>query len=151
MALDIDWHLKVFQELSINELYDLLRLRQEVFVLEQQCLYADSDKKDQTAIHLLGYLNGELTAYSRLFASGNYFTEACSFGRAMTAQQARRQGIGKQLVIQTLKALDKLWPNTSCKISAQSYLQHFYEELGFERRGEEYLEDDIPHVAMWRE
>lgn len=149
MASPLQWQTKTFQQLSTQDLYDLLHLRQEVFMLEQTCLYPDIDYKDQRALHLLGYQANQLVAYSRLFALGDYFDDGCSFGRIVSSPKVRGQGLGKQLVAENLKVIKKHWPNTPCKISAQSYLQRFYEGFGFEREGDEYLEDDIPHVAMW--
>ena len=142
------WQTLSFNDLTKQQLYDLLKLRQDVFVIEQTCIYPDLDEKDQRAFHVLGYVDDKLAAYARVFDAGDYF-EAPSFGRITTAMDFRKQGLGKQLVEETLKSMKARWPGKAYKISAQCYLINFYREFGFEQKGEEYLEDGIPHVAMW--
>jgi ElaA protein len=123
-------------------------LRSEVFVVEQACIYQDIDHKDPKAHHVLGVLNNQIVAYSRIFNEGDYFKEA-SFGRAVTSQKVRGTGVGHQLVKETLLKMEQLYPKLSIKISAQAHLQGFYNQHGFITEGAPYLEDDIPHVAMY--
>lgn len=139
--------IKTFQELSIDELYHMLRLRSEVFVVEQDCVYQDLDNKDQKALHVLGTKEGQVVAYTRIFKPGDYFGDA-SIGRVVVAKDQRQYGYGKIIMEASLSTIKERFPDTSIEISAQSYLIKFYTELGFERFGEEYLEDGIPHVRM---
>jgi len=131
----------------LEELYSVLRLRSEVFVVEQDCVYQDIDNKDQIAIHLLGYINKELIAYSRLFNEGDYFKET-SFGRAIIKKEKRGQGYGDELVKESLKTIKNYYGNKKVKISAQAHLKTFYSKHAFIAKGKEYLEDGIPHVSM---
>lgn len=138
---------KTFEELSTQELYQILRLRSEVFVVEQDCVYQDIDNMDQKALHVLGLKDGELVAYTRMFKPRDYFENA-SIGRVVVAQKQRKYGYGKQIMQVSMAALAQRFPKTTIEISAQKYLLKFYTELGFTTRGEEYLEDGIPHVRM---
>ncbi|MEW2920619.1 GNAT family N-acetyltransferase [Muricauda sp. ANG21] len=138
---------KTFEELSTQELYQILRLRSEIFVVEQDCVYQDIDNKDQKALHVLGLKDGELVAYTRMFKPGDYFENA-SIGRVVVAQKQRKYGYGKQIMQVSLAAIAQRFPKTTIEISAQKYLLKFYTELGFTTQGEEYLEDGIPHVRM---
>ena len=145
--MKIEWVKKKWSEVSLEELYSVLRLRSEVFVVEQDCVYQDIDNKDQTAIHLLGYINKELIAYSRLFNEGDYFKET-SFGRAIIKKEKRGQGYGDELVKESLKTIKNYYGNKKVKISAQAHLKTFYSKHAFIAKGKEYLEDGIPHVSM---
>ena len=145
--MKIEWVKKKWSEVSSEELYSVLRLRSEVFVVEQNCVYQDIDNKDQTAIHLLGYINKELIAYSRLFNEGDYFKET-SFGRAIIKKEKRGQGYGDELVKESLKTIKNYYGNKKIKISAQAHLKTFYSKHAFIAKGKEYLEDGIPHVSM---
>ena len=148
---------KSFEELSISELYALLQLRSEVFVVEQDCVYQDVDGKDQKAMHVLGYVDEELAAYTRFFKAGDYF-DAASIGRVVVSPKHRRKDYGKEIMKASMKfAFDKQKDkNTvafakvepSIKISAQVYVKKFYEDLGFKETGKRYLEDGIPHMEM---
>lgn len=138
---------KTFEELSTQELYQILRLRSEVFVVEQDCVYQDIDNMDQKALHVLGLKDGELVAYTRMFKPRDYFENA-SIGRVVVAQKQRKYGYGKQIMQVSMAALAQRFPKTTIEISAQKYLLKFYTELGFTTQGEEYLEDGIPHVRM---
>lgn len=138
---------KTFDELTTSELYQLLRLRSEVFVVEQDCVYQDVDNKDQKALHVLGKKNGELAAYTRIFKPGDYF-ENTSIGRVVVAQDQRKYGLGKQIMQASLAVIEEKFPKQPIEISAQSYILKFYTELGFQAFGEEYLEDGIPHKRM---
>ena len=138
---------KTFDELSTDELYQILRLRSEIFVVEQDCVYQDVDNKDQKALHIIGTKNGEIVAYTRIFKPGDYFNNV-SIGRVVVSQDQRKYGLGKQIMQASLAAIDQRFPNQPIEISAQSYLLKFYMELGFKVTGEEYLEDGIPHRRM---
>ena len=145
--MKIEWVKKKWSEVSLEELYSVLRLRSEVFVVEQDCVYQDIDNKDQIAIHLLGYINKELIAYSRLFNEGDYFKET-SFGRAIIKKEKRGQGYGDELVKESLRTIKNYYGNKKVKISAQAHLKTFYSKHAFIAKGKEYLEDGIPHVSM---
>lgn len=138
---------KSYQDLSTEELYALLQLRSEVFVVEQDCVYQDIDGKDQKALHVLGFKNGNLIAYSRVFAPGDYFKEA-SIGRVVVKASERKHQYGYDIMKASIKAIEKQFKETTIKVSAQTYLKRFYNTLGFFEVGEEYLEDGIPHIAM---
>jgi len=138
---------KTFNELTTEELYQILRLRSEVFVVEQDCVYQDVDNKDQKALHIMGIKDGEVVAYTRVFEPGDYFDNV-SIGRVVVSQSQRKYGLGKQIMQASLAAIDQRFPDKPTEISAQSYLLKFYTELGFNAFGEEYLEDGIPHRRM---
>ena len=146
----IRWELKSFESLSGVEIYDILSLRDLVFVVEQKCIYLDADGKDKVALHLMGFDdNNSLMAYCRLFAPGLVYEEA-SIGRVATHPSVRRTGLGKALMEQAIAQSDKLFAAHAIRISGQLYLKDFYCNLGFEPFGSVYLEDDIPHIAMRR-
>lgn len=148
--MQIDWSFKAFSELNIHELYDMMVLRQEVFIVEQDCPYMDADGKDQQSHHLLGYdESGSIIAYLRLVAPGISYKEI-SFGRIVTSSKLRGKGVGKLLMEEGIRQSELLYGKTANRISAQSYLIPFYQSFGFETIGEEYLEDDIPHTEMLR-
>jgi len=135
--------------LTLQELYEVLRLRTQVFVVEQQCVFQDMDGTDQRARHLLGTDEGGLVAYARLFAPGEYFEQA-SIGRVVTASSSRGTGIGRQLMTEAIRSVEHHWGAVPIRIGAQAYLQRFYESFGFERDGNDYIEDGIPHLHMIR-
>ncbi|MEE1961567.1 GNAT family N-acetyltransferase [Allomuricauda taeanensis] len=139
--------IKTFDGLTNTELYQVLRLRSKVFVVEQDCAYQDMDNKDQKALHVLGLKEGQIVAYTRIFKPGDYFGNA-SIGRVVVAKDQRQYGYGKMIMEASLSTIEERFPDTAIEISAQSYLIKFYTELGFERFGDEYLEDGIPHVRM---
>ncbi|MEH1007693.1 MULTISPECIES: GNAT family N-acetyltransferase [unclassified Winogradskyella] len=141
--------ISAFNELSIVELYDLLQLRSEVFVVEQDCVYQDIDGKDQKALHVLGYKNEKLVAYTRIFKPGDYFKEA-SIGRVVVEQKERQYKYGYTIMNASIEAIKTYYNETIIRISAQTYLKRFYNNLDFKEVGEEYLEDGIPHIAMLR-
>lgn len=141
---------KSFKELSKEELYSLLQLRSEVFVVEQDCVYQDIDSKDQKAIHILGYKNEKIVAYTRIFKPGYYFKEA-SIGRVVVLKNERQYKYGYKIMEASIKAIKDYFNETLIKISAQVYLKKFYTNLGFKTFGEEYLEDGIPHIVMKKE
>lgn len=136
-----------FGELSTRQLYDVLKLRSEIFVVEQDCIYLDPDGKDLFAYHLLGYEGATLAAYTRIFAPGDYMDRA-SIGRVAVATAFRGRGLGREIMKASLEAVVNVLKCKEVAISAQAYLQQFYAELGFEASGGEYLEDGIPHIKM---
>jgi ElaA protein len=136
-----------FNQLNITALYDLLQLRSEVFVVEQDCVYQDIDGKDQKALHILGYKDDKLVAYTRIFQPGDYFEEA-SIGRVVVKEKERQFGFGYDIMNASIEAIKKNFKTSEIRISAQTYLKTFYNNLGFKQVGEEYLEDGIPHVNM---
>tara|TARA_R110002050_G_scaffold16719_1_gene50382 strand:+ start:10965 stop:11408 length:444 start_codon:yes stop_codon:yes gene_type:complete len=140
---------KTFQELNTELLYNILQLRSEVFVVEQDCVYQDLDGKDQKAIHVIGYKDDKVVAYTRIFKPGDYFKES-SIGRVVVSPLTRKDGYGAEIMKASIKAVQENYNETIIHISAQKYLLKFYNSLGFIQEGEEYLEDGIPHVAMLR-
>ena len=146
----METRLRKFGQLSTRELYELLQLRSEVFVVEQQCIYQDMDGKDTKALHVLGYRGEKLAACTRLFAPGDYFEQA-SIGRVAVREEFRGLGLGREIMKASLEAVKSHFGQGGICLSAQSYLRRFYEELGFRTEGSEYLEDGIPHIRMIRE
>ena len=143
----ISWELKHYSELSKEILYLILKIRQEVFVIEQNCNYLDADGFDQISYHLLGFLDGDLIAYMRIVDSDKSFKNI-SFGRILVKKEYRGEGVGHQLM---KKAIDLFSPQHNCIVmSAQLYLLEFYKSFNFEPVGDEYLEDNIPHIKMIR-
>ncbi len=138
---------KYFSELTTTELYEMLQLRSEVFVVEQDCVYQDIDFKDQKAVHILGYNNDKLVAYTRIFKPGDYFIEA-SIGRVVVAEKERKYGFGHVIMDHSIEALKTYFNETIIKISAQKYLKSFYELHDFIQVSDDYLEDGIPHIGM---
>ena len=138
---------KRFDELNIDELYSILELRSEIFVVEQNCVYQDVDGKDKKALHVIGKKEGEIIAYTRLFDAGDYFKEA-SLGRVLVKEDQRQYGYGHDIIKASIQAIQSYFNQTTIVISAQTYLKRFYESHGFKQKGEEYLEDGIPHVEM---
>lgn len=147
--MSLIFKIKMFNELSLEELYQLLRLRSEVFVVEQNCVYQDIDDKDQKAVHLLGFSDGILVAYSRLFQPGDYFKQA-SIGRVIIKESYRNKKWGVLLMMESIRLLEEDFQQNVITLSAQLHLKFFYESLGFECVGESYLEDGIPHIEMCR-
>jgi ElaA protein len=145
--MDLNWQIKRFKALSAADLYQVLQLRSEVFVVEQNCVYQDIDGKDLKALHLIGNINGKVAAYARLFNAGDYFEE-CSIGRVVVAYEFRKMKLGHDLMRQAILAIEQNFGSTQITISAQLYLKNFYEGHGFKVIGEPYPEDDIPHIRM---
>lgn len=148
--MTIQWKIKPFNALSLSELYSLLLLRSEVFVVEQNCVYQDIDGKDQKALHLIGEFDGKIVAYARLFKPGDYFRNA-SIGRVVIQPNYRDKKWGHEMMQQAIAGIETHFGETKITISAQEYLQKFYESNGFVKTSEMYLEDDIPHIEMKRE
>ena len=143
----IDFTSKTFEQLSKQELYEILRLRVEVFVVEQNCPYQDLDELDFDSIHVCGYLDEELVAYSRLTQPGSKYSGA-SIGRVITKKVIRSSGAGKALMSKAINECREQWKEESIFISAQERLKKFYQALGFIINSEPYLEDGIPHIEM---
>lgn len=140
---------KTFQELTTKELYDLLQLRCEVFIVEQNCVYQDIDGKDEKALHVIGKKNNKIVAYTRIFKPGDYFENA-SIGRVVVSNLERQHKYGYDLLEASIKTIKDCFNTTTIKLSAQVYLKKFYNNLGFKEVGEEYLEDGIPHINMMK-
>lgn len=152
--LTVTWQCSPFAELTAGELYAVMEVRQRVFVVEQKCAYLDADGADHLALHLLGWRNTPeglvLSAYARLFPPGAKYTEA-SIGRVLTHPVARGSGLGRALMVEAIQRVaDAEW-GTAIRLGAQMYLEAFYEEFGFYRVSEPYIEDDIWHVEMLRD
>jgi ElaA protein len=143
----MEFIVKKFNEFTIDELYAVLQLRSEVFVVEQDCVYQDIDYKDQKAFHVLGIKNNTIVAYARVFDAGDYFTLP-SIGRIVVKKEERKYKYGHQLVQSAITYIEENFTTTDILISAQKYLIKFYNSHGFIQQGEEYLEDGIPHVKM---
>jgi ElaA protein len=138
-----------FKDLNVNELYEIMALRQEVFIVEQNCPYLDTDGKDLHSWHLMGRNEaGKLIAYTRLLPVGISYPDYASIGRVVSAPLVRGSGAGKHLMQKSIEMCLYLFNQAPIKIGAQSYLLRFYESLGFQSTGEEYLEDGIPHTKM---
>ena len=149
MNFKLDWYLKRFEELSIEELYELLRLRSEVFVVEQRCNFMDMDNKDQKCYHLLGRKNGKLLAYARIVPAGLSYAFP-SIGRIVVSGDGRGMGFGVELLEVSISTVEKLYGKTTIRIGAQLYLEKFYGSFGFQKSSEVYLEDEIEHIEMTR-
>lgn len=143
----LHWTLKKFEELTPFELYAILQLRNEVFVVEQNCPYQDADNKDLKAHHFMGWNGTTLVAYTRLIPPGISYTES-SIGRVVSSPKYRGTGAGRELMRQSITTTLILFNCNTIKIGAQLYLKKFYESLGFVQCSEEYLEDNIPHIEM---
>jgi len=151
--MEIDWQWAPFKALDGAAVHTMLGARQQVFVLEQRCLYADIDALDLQAHHLLGWrtISGvkTLVAYLRCIAPGDHYAEI-AIGRVLTTAIARGQGVGAVLMAEGIRQAEACFPEHRIRISAQAHLERFYGAFGFERISEPYLEDDIPHIAMLR-
>ncbi len=146
----MQWKLVHFNQLSLDELYEVLKLRVDVFVVEQNCPYPELDNKDRLAetLHLLGInQQGELIAYTRILAAGVSYPQA-SIGRVIIAEQGRGKGIAHALMQRSIDVVNTQWPETSIQIGAQQHLSDFYQQQGFTVNSEMYLEDGIPHIDM---
>lgn len=147
MSSSIIWQCSSFDQLQTLPLYQILQLRAEVFVIEQNCIYQDMDDHDQQALHLLGYREDALICYTRLLPPGLKYTGA-SIGRVITRQSIRGEGLGKLLMQQSIRHCHESWPGQAISISAQQHLELFYNSLGFSTQSKPYNEDGIPHIEM---
>jgi ElaA protein len=145
--MQLKWKLNCFKELNVDELYTILKLRNEVFVVEQNCVYQDADSKDSISFHLSGWDEGNLVAYCRILPPGVSYKEP-SIGRVVSSPQYRNKGFGKELMNEAIIHTVKQFNCNTIRISAQLYLQKFYEQLSFVQVSDSYLEDNIPHIEM---
>ena len=141
---------KTFSELDTEDLYQILRIRSEVFVVEQDCVYQDIDNKDQNAIHLYYKENDQIVAYTRIFKAGDYYENPC-IGRVVVSKKNRGNDLGKKIMIDSMEYIKQNIKGEKIELSAQKYLDKFYKDLGFYKIGEDYLEDGIPHQRMIKE
>ena len=147
MNTDITWTTKPFEQLTPYELYAILQLRNEVFVVEQDCVYQDADNKDFSCHHLCAWQDGKLAAYARLVPPGLSYDEM-SIGRVITSPHTRGTGLGKTLITEAIRGCHNLFGPAPIRISAQLYLQRFYSGFGFAATSDVYMEDNIPHIEM---
>jgi ElaA protein len=148
--MQVHWVLKKFDELTLHQLYQILQLRSAVFVVEQTCVFQDMDGKDEGSHHLMGFDDNVLVAYTRLLPPGLGY-EYASIGRVVTAPAVRRYGIGKNLMLQSINEVYRVFGKSPIKIGAQLYLKRFYESFGFIKLGEPYDEDGILHIHMLKQ
>jgi ElaA protein len=147
---NLRWVTKTFAELTVDELYAILRLRSEVFVVEQNCIFLDLDNNDQKAFHTIGFIGEEVVATTRLFDKDIMYDGYQSIGRVVGSPRHRGLGIGKALMQYSIQECERLFGKGPIKIGAQLYLKKFYNEQGFEQSGEVYIEDEIDHIPMIR-
>ena len=141
--------IKNFSELSTEEIYNILKLRSEVFVVEQNCVYQDIDEKDKKATHLFIEKNNDIIAYTRIFKKGDYYEENPSIGRVVVSKKERGKNLGKEIMLNSIEFIKKEIEGRKIELSAQKYLDKFYKDLDFYAEGEDYLEDGIPHQRMF--
>lgn len=146
----IHWHTKAFEELTLDELYDIMQLRTNIFVVEQNCPYPELDGKDKNCLHVFATQHGQVIAYARIVPPGLSYKEI-SIGRVVVDAAHRKDGLGKILIALTIEKIEEEFDQQPIQIGAQTYLKKFYGSFGFEPVSEEYLEDGIPHVDMIRE
>ncbi|MCT4664112.1 MAG: GNAT family N-acetyltransferase [Flavobacteriales bacterium] len=144
----VHWECKKFDEISTAELYQILQLRTEVFVCEQDCVYQDMDGQDQKSMHLFATKNKEIIAYARLLPYVDKY-QCSAIGRVVVKDAERKNNYGRILMILAIEVIHNTFKHPSIRISAQTYLTHFYQSLGFLIEGEEYLEDNLPHIQMY--
>ena len=144
------WTLKKYKELTLDEFHDILKLRINVFIIEQNCPYPELDDKDKQAYHFFAFEEddpSQILAYTRIFKPGDYYKEA-AIGRVVVHPDFRKEGLGYKLMIKTIEETEVLFQTKTIKIGAQTYLRKFYESLGFQKIGKDYIEDGIPHIYM---
>jgi ElaA protein len=144
----LNWICKPFDDLLPKELYAILQLRNEVFVVEQNCIFQDADDKDQLSWHVMGWIDDRLAAYARLVPAGISFTEM-SIGRVAVFPKMRKSGLGQLLMVKSIEMIEALWGKQPIRIGAQLYLKRFYESFGFQQCSDIYLEDNIEHILMF--
>lgn len=147
--MTIDWQLKTFDELNNYEVYEILRLRNRIFIVGQQSIYLDADNYDLKAMHLCAFHDNKIIAHARLFRSGEKIVPA-TFGRVLVDEHFRKYGIGRELVKRSIDTLHLKYKEDTIQIEAQLYLRDFYGDFGFTPSGEPYIEDNIPHIRMIR-
>lgn len=146
---NIIWKIKSFEEITTSELYEIIKARVDVFVVEQNCPYPDLDDYDQKALHLWAEQDQKVLAYCRIFNKGIKYPET-SIGRVLTTEKGRGKSMGKQLIQYAVETIENRFRTSEIRISAQDYLLRFYSGFGFEDTGKKYLEDNIPHTEMFR-
>ncbi|UTW65544.1 GNAT family N-acetyltransferase [bacterium SCSIO 12643] len=146
----MNWSIHKFSELDTQLLYDILQIRAEVFVVEQDCPYQDLDGKDMQSFHVCGYDENGLAAYARIVKKGVSYLDEISIGRVVVSPNHRGKRLGEQLMQESIRFIEISLGKQPIRISAQSHLNKFYSDLGFEFTGKEYLEDGIPHIEMLR-
>lgn len=146
----MEFIIKSFKEFTIHELYEILQLRSEIFVVEQDCVYQDIDFKDQKSLHVFSRKNNKIVSYTRIFKPGDYFKNA-SIGRVLVLASERKFGYGHDVMKAAINAIESHFKTNIITISAQEYLKKFYESHHFTQVGNGYLEDGIPHIEMIRE
>ncbi len=146
---DLLWKAKLFSEITTDELYQILKARCDVFVVEQKCPYPDMDNLDQKAIHLWAENKNEVLAYCRIFPKGIKYSES-SIGRVLTTTNGRGKGVGRQMIHYAVQIVENRFKSPEIRISAQDYLIPFYKEFGFQETEKKYLEDNLPHTEMFR-
>lgn len=148
--IQLNWTAKYFNQLTTNELYELIKLRIDIFVVEQTCYYPDLDEKDRhgESLHLCGYDGDKLVAYARILPNNLSFKGCSSIGRVALLEDYRGQGLADILVAKSIELCQTQWPELDIKIGAQSHLTNLYRRHGFEIDSDEYLEDGIPHINM---
>ncbi|HXR84576.1 MAG TPA: GNAT family N-acetyltransferase [Hanamia sp.] len=144
----VTWQCKFFTELTNFELYKILQLRNEVFIVEQKCAYQDLDNKDLNAYHFMGWDDKNLLAYTRLLPKGISYPDAASIGRVITSATVRRKNLGKELMTNSIEEIYRLFGKIPIKISAQLYLKLFYKSFSFVQYTDVYMEDGIKHIGM---
>jgi len=143
----MNWNIKKFNELNIEEIYKILALRNEIFIVEQDCPYLDCDDKDLNSYHLFLRENGEIVSYLRILEKGVSYDEI-SIGRVAVKKSYRGKGISRKMMLKAIEFIENNLSENTIKIQAQAYLLDFYSSLGFKAISEEYLEDNIPHIDM---
>lgn len=143
----MNWKIKKFKELNVEEIYKILALRNEVFIVEQECAYLDCDNKDLNSYHLFSEENGEVVAYLRILEKGVSYDEI-SIGRVAVKKNYRGKGISRGMMLKAIEFVENNLNEDTIKIQAQAYLLNFYSSFGFKAVSEEYLEDNIPHIDM---
>lgn len=150
--MEVIWETKHFNELSLTELYNILKLRSDVFVVEQRCIFLDIDDNDQNHYHCIGKIGEDIVATTRLFRKGQHYEDYQCIGRVCTSSKYRGKGLGRKLMEFSIKECSRLFGNGEpIRIGAQAYLQEFYGSFGFCKCGDDYIEDDIPHIPMLRQ
>lgn len=146
----VNWQVKSFKQLHLDELYDLLKLRIDVFVVEQTCYYSDLDNLDRhpETLHIFCYQNNKMTAYLRILAKEQSYKDHPAIGRVIIDSSARGTGLGHQLIAKAIEVCQQVFPNQIIKISAQEHLERFYNQHDFSKCSEMYMEDGIPHISM---
>jgi len=144
----MDFIVKTFDQLTTHELHDILQLRCDVLVVERNCVFHELDGKDPKSLHVFSELDGELATYARILPPGLKYEQESAIGRVVVRKALRGQRLGEKLITASVEASKAKWPNVNIKLSAQAHLQHFYNLNGFQAISEEYLEENLPHIAM---